>query len=417
MKVIVLGAGVIGVTTAYYLAKQGVDVTVVDRQREAGLETSFANAGELSYGMSSPWAAPGIPKKALKWLLMRHRPLTIWPLPSPSMWAWGLQMLRNCNEESYRINKSRMVRVSSYSRDALTDLLKDVPIDFDQRNLGTLQLFRTEKQLEASKVDQDVLREFDSPFEVLDRDACIAAEPGLANVAEKFVGGLQLTSDRTGDCRKFTAALAAEAEKMGAKFRYNETIMGFETRNDQISSVLTEKDSFEGDGFVCCLGPYSAVLLKELDIHLPIYPVKGYSITLPVKDPVAAPQSTIMDETYKVALTRLGDRIRVAGQAEIIGFNKKLGKHATDAVRYVVNDLFPDGGDQTKIENWTGLRPMTPDGTPVLGRTEFKNLFLNTGHGTLGWTMACGSSRAVADLVVERQPDISFEGLEANRYA
>ncbi|WP_170327506.1 D-amino acid dehydrogenase [Ruegeria arenilitoris] len=417
MKVIVLGAGVIGITTAYYLAKHGVDITVIDRQREAGLETSFANAGELSYGMSSPWAAPGIPKKAVKWLLMRHRPLTIWPLLSPAMWSWGLQMLRNCNEEAYRINKSRMVRISSYSRDALAGLLKDVPIDFDQRNLGTLQLFRTEKQLDASKVDQDVLREFASPFEVLDRDACIAAEPGLANVAEKFVGGLQLTSDRTGDCRKFTAALAVETQKMGVKFRYNETIKGFETRNDQISSVLTENDSFEGDRFVCCLGPYSTVLLKQLGIHLPIYPVKGYSITLPVIDPAAAPQSTIMDETYKVALTRLGDRIRVAGQAEIIGFNKKLGKHATDAVRYVVNDLFPDGGDQTKIENWTGLRPMTPDGTPVLGRTNLKNLYLNTGHGTLGWTMACGSSRAVADLVVEREPDISFEGLEANRYA
>ncbi|SMX26600.1 D-amino acid dehydrogenase small subunit [Pelagimonas phthalicica] len=417
MKVIILGAGVIGVTTAYYLAKQGAEVVVIDRQREAGLETSFANAGELSYGMSSPWAAPGIPKKALKWMLMRYRPLTIWPLLSTTMWSWGLQMLRNCNEASYRINKSRMVRISGYSREALTDLMAEVPIQFDQRELGTLQLFRSEKQVISSKVDQEILEEFGSPFRVLDREGCIDAEPGLKHVSEKFVGGLQLTSDRTGDCRKFTTALASEAEKLGVQFRYNETIKGLRHEASGISAVMTENGEVEGDKFVCCLGPFSAVLLRKLGIRLPIYPVKGYSITLPVMDGDAAPQSTIMDESFKVALTRLGDRIRVAGQAEIIGYNKSLGKHATDAVRHVVNDLFPKGGDQSKIEGWTGLRPMTPDGTPILGRTKFNNLFLNTGHGTLGWTMACGSGRAVADLVAEKEPDISFDGLEASRYA
>ena len=227
MKVIVLGAGVIGVTTAYYLARAGAEVRVLDRQPGPGMETSFANAGELSYGMTSPWAAPGIPMKAVKWLFMRHRPLFIWPMVDPAMWAWGVKMLANCNEASYRLNKGRMVRISNYSRDAMTDLLAEVPLEFDLREKGTLQLFRTEKQLKGSKADQEVLAEYDSPYEVLDRDECIAVEPGLVHVAEKFVGGLRLTADRTGDCRMFTLALAEKAAEMGVSFRYGNTISGF----------------------------------------------------------------------------------------------------------------------------------------------------------------------------------------------
>ena len=416
MRVIVLGAGVIGVTTAWYLARQGAEVLVLDRQREPGMETSYANAGELSYGMTSPWAAPGIPKKAVKWLFMRHRPLFIWPLISPTMWAWGLKMLANCNEDAYRLNKSRMVRVSNYSKEALTDLLAEVPLDFDLRERGTLQLFRTEKQLKASKADQEVLAQFDSPFEVLDKDGCIAAEPGLAHVAEKFVGGLRLTDDRTGDCRMFTRALAGHAAERGVELRYGVTIEGLTVKDDTIRGVRTDQGIERADAFVCCMGPYAPILLRSIGIRIPVYPIKGYSITLPVTDPDAAPQSTVMDETHKVALTRLGDRIRVAGQAEIIGYNKRLGSHATDTVRHVVTDLFPKGGDVKQAQGWTGLRPMTPDGTPVIGPTTYRNLFLNTGHGTLGWTMACGSSRAVADIVLGRTPEIEMDGLTAARY-
>lgn len=416
MKVIVLGAGVIGVTTAWYLAKSGAEVLVLDRQREPGMETSYANAGELSYGMTSPWAAPGVPKKAIKWLFMRHRPLFIWPLISPTMWAWGLKMLANCNETAYRINKTRMVRVSDYSRRALTDLLAEVPLDFDLRERGTLQLFRTEKQLKGSKADQEVLAEFGSPYEVLDRDGCIGVEPGLAHVANKFVGGLRLTADRTGDCRMFTGALAKHAARLGVSFRYGVTIKGVTVKDGRVAGVQTDDGYHEADSFVCCMGPYAPILLREIGIRAPIYPIKGYSITLPVTDPDAAPQSTIMDETHKVALTRLGDRIRVAGQAEIIGYNKKLGSHATDTVRHVVTDLFPKGGDVSKAKGWTGLRPMTPDGTPVIGPTKYPNFFLNTGHGTLGWTMACGSSRAVADVVLGKTPEIDMDGLKMDRY-
>jgi len=416
MRVVILGAGIIGVTTAYYLARQGVEVEVLDRQREPGMETSFANAGELSYGMTSPWAAPGVPLKAIKWMFMRHRPLTIRPQLSATMWAWCARMVANCNAASYALNKGRMVRISNYSRDVLPELLQEVPIDFDLREQGTLQLFRKQQQLDASRADQDVLAQYDSPFEVLDRDGCIAVEPGLAHVADKFVGGLRLLSDRTGDCRKFTQALAAKAAELGVTFRYNVTIGGLVVEGDRIVGVDTTDGRVSGDRFVCAMGPYAPILLKQVGIRLPIYPIKGYSITLPVTDSDAAPQSTIMDETFKVAITRLGDRIRVAGQAEISGYNTRLGSHATDAVRHVVSDLFPKGGDVGKAQGWTGLRPMTPDGTPVLGPTRYRNLFLNTGHGTLGWTMACGSARIVADLVTGQAPAIDMDGLTAARY-
>ena len=417
MKVVVMGAGVIGVTTAYYLAKQGAEVIVLDRQVGAGLETSYANAGELSYGMTSPWAAPGIPMKAIKWLFMKRRPLFIWPLISPTMWMWSIQMIRNCNADSYRVNKSRMVRISNYSRDVMPELIEETGIDYDGRAQGTLQLFRTEKQLKGSKADQEILAEFNSPFEELDRDGCIAAEPALAQVRDKFVGGLRLTADRTGDCRMFTIALAEKAAEMGVQFQYGQSIRGIAVENGRVAGIDTElAGRINGDRYVCALGSYAPRMLKPIGLNLPVYPVKGYSVTLPVTDDAMAPQSTLMDETHKVAITRLGDRIRVAGTAEIAGYSNRLGPHATDTVKHVIGDLFPKGGDLTQAEGWTGLRPMTPDGTPILGATKYDNLFLNTGHGTLGWTMACGSGRAVADVVLERQPDISFDGLTAERY-
>lgn len=416
MKVIVLGAGVLGVTTAYYLAREGAEVRVLDRQPGPGMETSFANAGELSYGMTSPWAAPGIPLKAIKWMMMKYRPLFIRPLLDPNLMRWATMMLANCNSASYRLNKSRMVRISNYSRDMMTDLLAEEPIAFDMQELGTLQLFRTEKQMKASKADQEVLAEFDSPFEVLDLEGCIAAEPGLSHVAHKFVGGLRLLSDRTGDCRMFTVALADRAAALGASFRYGVTIDGLRVEGGRIAAVETDAGPEEADAYVCALGPHAPVLLRKVGIRAPIYPVKGYSITLPVTDPDAAPRSTLMDETYKVAITRLGDRIRVAGQAGLVGYDERLPDKGTNTVRHVVTDVFPKGGDVSKAEGWTGLRPMTPDGTPILGPTRYSNLFLNTGHGTLGWTMACGSSRAVADVVLGRKPEIDMDGLTIARY-
>ncbi|MCB2105742.1 MAG: D-amino acid dehydrogenase, partial [Rhodobacteraceae bacterium] len=365
MKVVVMGAGVIGVTTAYYLAKAGAEVTVLDRQPGPGLETSYANAGELSYGMTSPWAAPGVPTKALKWLFMKRRPLFIWPLISPRMWKWGAQMLMNCNDDAYAVNKSRMVRISNYSRDVLPDLIAETGIEYDGRAQGTLQLFRTEKQMKASKADQAILAEFDSPFEVLDPAGCIAVEPALAHVRDKFVGGLRLTADRTGDCRMFTMALAEKTAALGARFHYGQKIEMIRVEGDRVKGVRTDKLGLvTADAYVCALGSYAPNLLDPIDLRLPVYPVKGYSVTLPVTEDAGAPQSTIMDETHKVAITRLGDRIRVAGTAEIAGYSNRLGPNATATVRHVIGDLFPTGGDIERAEGWTGLRPMTPDGTP-----------------------------------------------------
>jgi D-amino-acid dehydrogenase len=299
----------------------------------------------------------------------------------------------------------------------MPELIEETGIDYDGREQGTLQLFRTAKQMKGSRADQEILAQFDSPFEELGRDACIAVEPALAEVRHKFVGGLRLTADRTGDCRMFTIALAEKAAELGVQFQYGQSIRSIAIENGRVAGVDTEMAGrITGDKYVCALGSYAPHLLKPIGLKLPVYPVKGYSVTLPVVDDAMAPQSTLMDETHKVAITRLGDRIRVAGTAEIAGYSNRLGPHATDTVKHVINDLFPKGGDLSQAEGWTGLRPMTPDGTPVLGGTRYDNLFLNTGHGTLGWTMACGSGRAVADLVVGKEPEISFDGLTAARY-
>lgn len=416
MKVIILGSGVIGVTNAYFLAKQGVDVVVIDRQPEPALETSFANAGEVSPGYSAPWAAPGIPMKAIKWMLMKHSPLVIQPLLDPAMWAWGMAMLRNCTTARYALNKGRMVRLSEYSRDCLKALRAETGITYDERTKGTLQMFRTQKQLDHAGTDMAILDDFGVPYELLDRDGCIGAEPALRHVREKIAGGLRLVNDETGDCHMFTQKLAKMAKDLGVEFKHEVSIQQIKTKGDRIDGVMTDQGMMTADSYVVALGSYSPLMLKPLGIKIPVYPVKGYSITLPVIDDSSAPQSTMMDETHKVAVTRLGDRIRVAGTAELSGYNLDLNPKRRGTVEFVVRDLFPKGGDFSQIEFWCGLRPMTPDGTPVLGPTSYKNLHLNTGHGTLGWTQACGSGRVMADLITGKKPEIDMDGLTVQRY-
>ena len=417
MRVIVLGSGVIGVTSAYYLARQGHQVTVVDRQPGPALETSHANAGQVSPGYSAPWAAPGIPLKALKWLVTKHAPLVVRPKLDPAMWAWMAQMLRNCTAARYAVNKSRMVRLAHYSRDCLQALRDETGITYDERQQGTLQLFRSHKQLTAAQGDIAVLEQYGVPYELLDVDGCVAAEPGLAGVAHKLVGGLRLPLDETGDCHLFTTRLAERAARLGVEFRYDTPIEALEGDAGGIAGVRTGTGVLEADRYVVALGSYSTALLKPLGLRLPVYPVKGYSITVPITAPERAPVSTIMDETYKVAVTRLGDRIRVGGTAELAGFDLALRESRREVTELVVNDLFPGAGDVKSAEFWTGLRPMTPDGTPLVGATRVPNLYLNTGHGTLGWTMSCGSASLLADLVSGRTPEIDTEGLTLDRYA
>ena len=416
MKVLILGSGVIGTSTAYYLAKAGHEVTVIDRQPGPALETSFGNAGEVSPGYSSPWAGPGVPMKAIQWMMMHHSPLVIRPLLDPTMWRWGMAMLRNCTEARYQINKARMVRLAEYSRDCLKQLRADTGITYDNRAQGTLQLFRTQKQLDGTAADVAILKQYGVPFQLLDREEYLQYEPALAQVKEKFVGALRLPGDETGDCFKFTNNLAAMAEALGVKFRYGVQIERIAADGSKITGVHTSAGLLQADSYLVALGSYSPILLKPLGFNLPVYPVKGYSITVPITDAASAPESTVMDETHKVAVTRLGDRIRVGGTAELAGYSLQLHEERRNTLNHVVTDLFPNGGDTSKATFWTGLRPMTPDGTPVLGGTPYPNLHLSTGHGTLGWTMAAGTGRVMADLLSNRPTEISMDGLTLARY-
>jgi D-amino-acid dehydrogenase len=416
MKVLVLGSGVIGTSVAYYLAKSGHQVEVVDRQPGPALETSFANAGEVSPGYSSPWAGPGVPLKAIKWLLMRHSPLVIWPVLDPDMWRWGLSMLANCTERAYAINKSRMVPIAEYSRDCLKELRAETGIAYDDRAQGTLQLFRTQAQMDGIAKDVEVLKDYKVPFEVLDRAGFVKVEPALQLTQEKFVGALRLPGDETGDCFKFTNRLADMAQALGVTFRYDTRIDGIEVSGGKVSGVRTSAGTLTADHYVTALGSFTPQLVKPIGIHIPVYPVKGYSITVPITDARFAPESTIMDESHKVAVTRLGDRIRVGGTAELAGFDMTLRESRRETLNHVVTDLFPKGGDVSKATFWCGLRPMTPDGTPIVGPTPYANMLLATGHGTLGWTMAAGTARIIDDLISGRKPDISLEGLSMARY-
>ena len=414
MRVIILGSGVIGVTSAYYLAKAGHEVTVLDRQPGPALETSYANAGQISPGYASPWAAPGIPLKAMKWMVQQHAPLSITPDGTLFQLQWMWQMLQNCTAERYAINKERMVRLAEYSRDCFKALRAATGIEYEGRQQGTTQLFRTQQQLDGAAKDIQVLEETGVPYKLLSREQLIQAEPGLDK--NKLVGGLRLPNDETGDCQLFTTRLSAMAEQLGVKFRYGVDIGGLVTAGDEIKGVRCGDELLTADSYVVALGSYSTALLKDI-VSIPVYPLKGYSITVPIVNAAAAPVSTILDETYKIAVTRFDDRIRVGGMAEIAGFNRQLNPRRRATLEMVVNDLFPGAGDTAQASFWTGLRPMTPDGTPIVGRTGLRNLYINTGHGTLGWTMSCGSAQLLSDLISSRRPAIRADDLSVSRYS
>ncbi|MCD6027386.1 MAG: D-amino acid dehydrogenase [Solimicrobium sp.] len=424
MRVVVLGSGVIGVTSAFYLACAGHEVTVLDRQPTAGLETSFANAGQISPGMSAPWAAPGIPLKALKWMLQKHAPLSITPDGSLFQLRWMWQMLMNCNASKYAINKQRMLRLAEYSRDCLKELRKNIQICYEGRQHGTLQIFRSEVQFQAAEKDIRVLRQAGVAFELLSREELFHAEPALRSMQQKLSGGLRLPNDETGDCQLFTATLAHEAEALGVRFRYGVSIKAL-THNHtmpvrkitgvKITNEEGVNEDVTADAYVVALGSYSTSLLRDI-VELPVYPVKGYSITVPIIDATKAPFSSVMDETYKIGITRFDNRIRVGGMAELVGFSTQLKARRKATLEMVLTDLFPGAGDIKQGNFWTGLRPMTPDGTPLVGATSVSNLFLNTGHGTLGWTMSCGSGSVLADIISGKTPAIDVSELNLSRY-
>lgn len=416
MHIYVLGSGVVGTTTAYYLAQKGFEVTVIDRQAGPALETSFANAGQISPGYASPWAAPGVPLKAIKWMLQKHSPLIMKPTSDLTQYRWIWQLIKNCNPKSYAINKERMVRMSEYSRACIDQLRIDTGIAYEGRQKGTIQLFRKQQQLDGVSKDVKVLDEMGTPYEILDRQGILAYEPGLNGTINEFVGALRLPNDETGDCFMFTQTLADMAKELGVKFRFNHSIDRFEYKDGQIKGVWVNGQLETADAYVVALGSYSTAMLKPIGIHVPIYPLKGFSLTIPISDESRAPQSTVLDETYKVALTRFDNRIRMGGMAGVNGFDLSLKQKYRDTLHEVFNHVFPGGGNLEEATFWTGLRPATPDGTPIVGQTRYSNLWINSGHGTLGWTMSCGSAKYLADLMANEKPEISTEGFDLSRY-
>ncbi|MFT5258418.1 MAG: D-amino-acid dehydrogenase [Saprospiraceae bacterium] len=408
MQVIILGSGVVGVCSAWYLAEQGHSVTVIDRQSSAALETSYANAGQISPGYSAPWAAPGVPLKAIRWLLDELGPLRVSAksLCTPDLQKWLIKLLLQCNHKSYAVNKAKMLQIATYSRECYETLRQTHQFEYDQSSKGTLQLFRSDKQVKASQADIKILEDCGVDHQSLNLNECINYEPALQHVADKFVGGLRLPNDETGDCFKFTQLLAQACKDKGVRFLFDTTIDKIATEKGLVKGIEANGEVYTADQYVLALGAHSPLLAKTLGIKLPIYPVKGYSITLDIINEELAPRSTIMDETHKVAITRLGNRIRVGGTAELSGYNLKTPESRKRNLEHVINDLFGGAATESGSEFWAGLRPMTPSGVPIIGKSEIGNLYLNTGHGTLGWTMGAGSGKLLSDLMSGIQPKV-----------
>lgn len=417
MRVLVLGGGVIGVSCAWYLARAGFEVCVIERELGPARATSYANAGQISPGYASPWPAPDVPLKAIKWLFQRHAPLAIRPGLHWDQYRWLAQMLRNCTHSRYAVNKERMVRLAEYSRDCLDQLRAETGIEYEGRCLGTVQLFRTQAQLDAAARDIAVLEQAGVAHELLDRDGIVRVEPALASAPAPLAGALRLPGDQTGDCRLFTERLAALAAGAGVEFRYGSQVQRLDGDGRRVTGAWIDGRNERADRYVVALGSWSPALLRPLGITLPIYPLKGYSLTLPITHAAMAPMSTVLDESYKVAITRFDQRIRVGGMAEVAGFDLRLNPRRRQTLELVLQSLYPQGGDLGAAEFWTGLRPATPDGPPILGGSRYENLFINAGHGTLGWTMACGSGRYLADLMAQRGTAIRGDGLDLSRYA
>ncbi len=416
MKILVLGAGVVGVTSAYYLAKAGHDVTVIDRQPGPGLETSFANGGQISASHADPWAGPATPAKIVKWLGRADAPLLYRFRADLAQWAWGLRFLRNCTAGRSRINTERVLRVAVYSRDCLRALRAETGIAYDHLGKGILHVYSDPREFEQAVPKAAAMSELGCIRKVLTPQECVAIEPALAASRDELVGGTFSPDDESGDAHVFTGRVAELAGAAGVQFRYGVTVTGFATEGDRLTAVQAGSERLTADACVVALGSFTPLLVRRIGIRLPVYPAKGYSVTIPVDGHAGAPSVAIIDDQRKIVYSRLGQRLRVAGTAEIAGYDTTVREERTRPILNAAMRLFPDCGDPGKAEFWAGLRPTTPDSVPVIGPTRYRNLFLNTGHGTLGWTMACGSGRLIADLVSGRAPEISPEGLDVSRF-
>ena len=416
MKVIVLGAGVIGTCAAYYLNKAGHEVTVIERQGGAGLETSFANGGQISASHAAPWASPEVPFQMLKWLGRRDAPLLFHFRLDWRQWAWSFRFLINCLPSRARKNTVDNMRISLYSRELMPEIREDTGIDYDYRADGILEIYENQKDLDAGIHHSAWLRDLGCDNRVLSPDECIAVEPALAGSAENLVGGILTSEDESGDAHKFTHELAAVCAARGVDFRYGEDVRAIETDGDEVRAVRTDKRSFEADAFVVSLGSYSPLFLRPLGINLQVFPTKGYSITVPITGSNSAPKVSLTDQDNRIVYSRLGDRMRVAGTAEFNGYDTELDEGRARSIVAKARERFPSAGDFDQAELWTGLRPLTPSGVPVIGPTKYSNLYLDTGHGTLGWTMCAGSGKAIADLISGDAPDIDLAPYSVERF-
>ncbi|MEO5337596.1 MAG: D-amino acid dehydrogenase [Magnetospirillum sp. WYHS-4] len=417
MKVLVLGAGVVGVAAAYYLARHGLEVEVVDRQPGPALETSFANGGQISASHAEPWANPDTPRKILKWMGRKDAPLLFHLRLDPALWAWGLRFLANCPAARARINIERTLRVALYSRTCLAELRAETGIAYDQRTAGILHFYRDPQEYDHAARQVGLMADLGCRRETVDVDACIALEPTLALVRNQLAGGIFSPDDESGDAHLFTRRLADLAAGLGVVFRHGVTIRGLAREGDRITGIATDAGILTADRYLVALGSYSPLLLRPLGLPLPIYPAKGYSVTLPLARPDLAPTLSLTDDEHKLVFSRLGENLRVAGTAEMTGWDTSLNETRARLVLNQALDLFPGCADPARATLWTGLRPKTPDSVPILGATRLRNLFLDTGHGTLGWTMACGSGRAMADLLAGREPEIDLAGLGMDRFS
>ncbi|MBL8631169.1 MAG: D-amino acid dehydrogenase [Rhodospirillaceae bacterium] len=418
MHVVVLGAGVVGTTTALALAEGGHQVTVIDRQPGPALETSFANGAQISACHAKPWAAPDVPFQALKWMFQPDAPLLFRPMRwDPPLWAWGLRFLRNCTPERVRTNMGRALRVSLYSRDVLRALRQRTNIQYNQVLSGILHIYRTRDEFAAGRANAANLELLGLPQEILSPADCVRYEPALEHAAKTdLVGGLMSPADESGDARLFTEEVMKLAQAKGAVFRWNETVVKLEASGRKVTRVITSAGDITADAFVLAAGSYSPMLARDLGLVLPIYPAKGYSISTEITVPHAAPTISVTDETRYMVFSRLGNVMRVAGTAELAGWNTKLDPVRVAPLVANAKALFPTASAYTDVNPWCGLRPTTPDSVPILGRTRIENLMLNTGHGTLGWTMAAGSAHIIADLMAGRTPEIDMNGLGLDRF-
>jgi len=415
MRVAVLGAGVVGVAGAWYLARAGHEVTLVDRQPEPGRETSFANGGQISAGHAEPWAKPSVIPKVLRWLGREDAPLLFRPRADLQQWLWGLRFARECLPGRFERNTRRLAGLARYSRECLRALRAETGIEYHRLAKGILHFCTDERDFEALAAHARQMRALGIERQVKSATECLALEPALRDAEAPVAGGVYTPEDESGDAHEFTVRLARLAAARGVRFEFGRSIEALETQGDRVAAVRTSGGRLEADAFVVSLGSYSPLLLRPLGFRIPVYPLKGYSITLQLlpESARAAPTVSLTDEAHKLVLSRLGDRLRCAGTAELTGYDLSVNRPRCEAIVRRVRTLFPALRSAGEPEYWAGLRPATPDNVPLIGRTRLANLYLNTGHGTLGWTLAAGSGRSLADLVSGRRPEVDFGFLGA----